>query len=179
MLAHIKSHFYFVLLYLHKFWIMNTCNFCGIVLFCRTTVCLHERYYPGLLPTKGHTVICLFLWCIHPVYGQHGKAILFLKSASLISLDEMQRSSMYKHIEWMIAVLGRQNTVTTLRPRQNGRHFPDIFKWIFLNENAWMSIEISLKFVPKGPINKLPALVQIMAWRRSGDKPLSEPMMVS
>ena len=34
---------------------------------------------------------------------------------------------------------------------------------------------ISLKFVPKGPINNIPALVQIMAWRRSGDKPLPEP----
>ena len=67
----------------------------------------------------------------------------------------------------------------TLRPRQNGRHFPDdIFKCIFLNENAWVSIKISLKFVPKGPINKIPSLVQIMAWRRSGDKPLSEPLMV-
>ena len=32
---------------------------------------------------------------------------------------------------------------------------------------------------PKGPINNIPALVQIMAWRRSGDKPLSEPMVVS
>ena len=29
------------------------------------------------------------------------------------------------------------------------------------------------------PINNIPALVQIMAWRRPGDKPLSEPMMVS
>ena len=68
----------------------------------------------------------------------------------------------------------------TLRPRQNGRRFPDdIFKCIFLNENVWYSIEISLKFVPKGPINNSPALVQIMAWRRSGDKPLSEPMMIS
>ena len=68
----------------------------------------------------------------------------------------------------------------TLRPRQNGRHFPDdIFKWMFLNENVWISIKISLKFVPKGLINNIPALVQIMAWRPPGDKPLFEPMMVS
>ena len=33
-------------------------------------------------------------------------------------------------------------------------------------------------FFPKGPINNIPALVQIMAWRRPGDKPLSEPMLV-
>ena len=67
-----------------------------------------------------------------------------------------------------------------LRPRQHGRHFADdTFKHIFLNENVIISIKISLKFVPKGPINNIPALVQIMAWRRPGDKPLSEAMMVS
>ena len=70
--------------------------------------------------------------------------------------------------------------VNTLRPRQNGRHFADdIFKCIVLNENVSISIKFSLKFVPKGPINNIPALVQIMAWRRPGDKPLSEPMMVN
>ena len=70
--------------------------------------------------------------------------------------------------------------INTLRLRQNGRHFPDdIFKRIFLNENVWISLRISLKFVPNGPINNIPALVQIMAWRRPGDKPLSESMMVS
>ena len=68
----------------------------------------------------------------------------------------------------------------TLRPRQYGCHFPkDIFKCIFLNENVWISIKISLKFVPKGSISNIPALVQIMAWRRPGSKPLSESMMVS
>ena len=70
-------------------------------------------------------------------------------------------------------------TINTLRPRQNGRYFPDdIFKCIFLKENVWIPIKISLKFVPKSPINNIPALVQIMAWRRPGDKPLSEPMLV-
>ena len=38
-------------------------------------------------------------------------------------------------------------------------------------------MKISLQFVPKGPIDNVPALVQIMAWHRIGDKPLSEPMM--
>ena len=68
----------------------------------------------------------------------------------------------------------------SLRPRRNGRNFPDnTFKCFFLNENAWISIKSSLKFVPKGLINNIPALVQIMAWRRPGHKPLSEPMMFS
>ena len=70
--------------------------------------------------------------------------------------------------------------VNTLRPKQNGRRFADeTFKHIFLNENVRISIKISLKFVPKGPVNNNPALVHIMAWRRSGAKPLSEPMIVS
>ena len=70
-------------------------------------------------------------------------------------------------------------TLNTLWPRQNGRHFTDdTFKRIFLNENIWILIEISLKFVHKGPINNIPALVQMMAWRRPGDKSLSEPMLV-
>ena len=70
--------------------------------------------------------------------------------------------------------------MNTLRPRQNGRHFTDdIFKCFLLNENVWIMIKISLKFVPKGPINNIPVLVQIMAWRRPGDKPLSEPITVS
>ena len=63
-------------------------------------------------------------------------------------------------------------------PRQNRRHFAnDIFKCIFFNENVLIPIQISLIFVPKGPINNIPALVQMMAWRRPGDKSLSEPMM--
>ena len=49
----------------------------------------------------------------------------------------------------------------------------------FLNENAGILFTISLKFVPEGPIHNIPALVQIMAWRRPGDKPLFEPMMVN
>ena len=53
----------------------------------------------------------------------------------------------------------------TLRLKQNGGHFPDnIFIYIFLNENVWISIKISLKYVPKGPVKNIPALIQIVAW---------------
>ena len=74
--------------------------------------------------------------------------------------------------------MSRRRWVNTLRPRQNGCHFPDIFKYTFLNGNVWISTTISLDFVPKGPINNIPALVQIMAWHWPGNKPLSEPMIV-
>ena len=57
----------------------------------------------------------------------------------------------------------------TLRPRQNGRLFADdTSKRIFLKENVRISIQISLKFVPKSPIDNISALFQIMAWRRPG-----------
>ena len=73
-----------------------------------------------------------------------------------------------------------QDAFNMLRPRQNGHHFPDdILKWIFLNVNIWVSIKISLEFVPESPINNIPTLCQIMAWHRASDKPLSEPMMVN
>ena len=45
-------------------------------------------------------------------------------------------------------------------PRQNDRHFADdIFKYIFINENVWISIKISLRFVPKG-LDRMPSLGQ-------------------
>ena len=53
----------------------------------------------------------------------------------------------------------------------------NIFKRIFLNENIKISIQISLKFVPNGPIDNKSALVLVMAWRQTGDKPLPEAMM--
>ena len=60
----------------------------------------------------------------------------------------------------------------TLGARQNGRRFADdTFKRIFLIEDVRILIKISLKFFPKGPTNNNPALAQIVAWRRLGDKP--------
>ena len=52
-------------------------------------------------------------------------------------------------------------------------------KCIFLNENVSIFIKIALKFMPKVPINNIPALFQIIPWHWPDDKPLSEPMMVS
>ena len=66
--------------------------------------------------------------------------------------------------------------VNTLRLRQHFRHFAnDIFEYILFNENVWIPMEISLMFIPKGQINKIQALVQIMTGCRAGDMPLSEP----
>ena len=51
------------------------------------------------------------------------------------------------------------------------------FNYILFNENISISITISLKFVPKGPIDDNSALVQVMAWRWTGEKLLHEPML--
>ena len=65
-----------------------------------------------------------------------------------------------------------QQRVNTLRPRQNGHFTDDIFKCIFLIENKWISIKISANFVHTYRSTNIPDLVQIMAWRRLGNKPL-------
>ena len=49
----------------------------------------------------------------------------------------------------------------------------------FFNENIWISMNISLRFVSCGQIKNIPVMVQIMAWHLRGNKPLSEPMMVN
>ena len=69
-------------------------------------------------------------------------------------------------------VISFGNIRFTHEAKTNGHHFADdSFKCISLNENVWIPIKISVKFVPKGPINNIPAL--------DGTKPLSEPVMVS
>ena len=67
----------------------------------------------------------------------------------------------------------RVNTV-----RQNGWRFADdAFKRISWMKMLWFWLEFHW-FVPRSPINNIPALVQMMAWHRSGDKPLSKPISV-
>ena len=60
-----------------------------------------------------------------------------------------------------------QKAINTLK-----QHFADdIFKCIFLNENVWIPVKISLKYVPKGPINNIPTLVdrrQAIIWANDG-----------
>ena len=114
---------------------------------------------------------CLIMFAFsNSIFDDNDGVHLYVQTILWVTVD-LPKNSMSKHRH--IKVL-THSLINTLRPRQNGRHFAeDTFKRIFLNENVIISIQISLKFVPKGPINNIPALVQIMAWRRSGDKPLS------
>ena len=61
---------------------------------------------------------------------------------------------------------------------RNGQRFAyGTFRCISVNEKFCILIKISLKFVPSGPTDNNPVLVEIMLWRRIGDKALSEPML--
>ena len=60
---------------------------------------------------------------------------------------------------------------------KNVHHFADeILECIFMNEKFVILIQISIMFVPMGPINNKSASVQVIAWRRAGDNSLPEPM---
>ena len=83
-------------------------------------------------------------------------------------------------VEYMIGVMYHTYHINTWRLRQNCCQFADsIFIFIFLNENCWNFIQISLEFVSKDVIDNTLVLVEIMAWHQAGNKPLSEAMAVA
>ena len=142
-------------------WWTNSCmkNSCLLRIIMMT-----ESNFTALVDDKSALVhVIIMVWYQTDI----SKDVKFLQSINAVLSQN----------DWWLSA--RLRWFNSLRPRQNGRRFADdTFKRIFLNENVRISIKISLKFVPKGPINNNPALVQIMAWRRPGDKPLSESMLV-
>ena len=93
-------------------------------------------------------------WLTHIIYSTWNDTVLF-------------------HVQELYAML-----LNSPHTGQNGRNFADdIFKCIFLNENFCILIRISLKFISKGPIENKWALVKTMSWCRTGDKPLSGPIL--
>ena len=105
------------------------------------------------------------------------KACWTIKDSYFI-VAETERTSFPRNCIILVCVnicCGQHIEVETKWTSFRRRHF----QAHFFNENIWIPIQISLKFVPKGSINKIPASNQIMAWRCPGDKPLSERMMVN
>ena len=83
-------------------------------------------------------------------------------------------------MEWKVVWFAKTDFLTHWgRDKMAAISQTDIFQQIFLNENVWIAIKISLEFVSRGPTNNSPSLVQMMACRWLGYKPLSEQMMVS
>ena len=121
----------------------------------------------------AHTVPLVVIRSLGPLVHTHDSQSASISTST--SAGPVRRTPHLSPLGHRKQWYGQQNQTrvlpnfNTLRPRQYGRHFPDdIFKYIFLNENIRISIKISLKFVPKGSITNIPALVQIMAWRRPG-----------
>ena len=108
------------------------------------------------------------------------KAVVLVMKITIMIIITMMMIMMITTMMVMMTMMAITMMINSLRPRQNGRYnADDTFKCYFLNENVWIPTKFSLKFVPKCSINNILALVQIMARRRLGDKPLSELMMVS
>ena len=125
-----------------------------------------------LTVTSTKCMVCLFIYDSFIVFclGENNRHTL--KGFS----DYLRHAA----IEMTESVSQNQFEINTLRPRQNGSHFADdTCKRISLKGYVRILIKISPKFVPKSPIDNIPALFQIMAWRQPGNKPLSEAMMVS
>ena len=117
---------------------------------------------PQKLTSEKSTLVQVMVWCHQAT--SHYLSQHWPRSMSPCSVTRPQwvnfRSCTAEFLLFLGLMAWRHQAINTLRPRQNGRHFADdILKWIFLNENVWIPIEISLKFVPKGPIDYIPALV--------------------
>ena len=94
----------------------------------------------------------------------------------LFSFSQYQHTFTAGHSILITCYIYRYNII--LGPEQNGRHFTDgIFKCIFLKLKLYISVQISVWFIPYGPVACGPASVQIMAYHRTGNKPLLKPMM--
>ena len=113
--------------------------------------------------------------------------VLLLRDSQhrLTFLDIYRFFCLYIGLEFIITVSADAQgskvslAINSSLPGQNSSRFAnDIFKCIFLNEKFCISIWISLKFVPEGAIHKKRALVQVMAWRGVGNKPLPEPVLI-
>ena len=137
--------------WIHKQWLL--------LAFCTPQIThFHDNLYILLY--------CNFSWCGHTV--------------------NLQRHHRHHHRNhrWQISHLIFYNInfaciiVQHTEAETNGRQFAvHISECIIFNENCCILIQISLKSVPKYLVNNTSALVPIVVWRRTGDKPLSEPMM--
>ena len=114
---------------------------------------LYQGWSPRLLNLEIHNGLesysteSLNLQTVYRLF--HDKTITWLKHDLYMAAQTLIRS---KHIE----------------AEQKGCHFADIFRQIFLNEKV-------SSFLSNGSINHIEIFVQIMARRRPGDEPLSEP----
>ena len=110
---------------------------------------------------SGYFVVMhVLLWCLH--LGPNTFALIKRQTGTSHAWVLYEASMVSMNLLW---------------PRQNGCHFA-ANTLIFSTNNFQFLVKISLNFVPKDIINRNPPLFQIMFWRQTCDKPLSEPMIV-
>ena len=102
-----------------------------------------------------------------------------LSSAKCVSVARYEINNGFVHLMVVeYATKLRMQHINSSPSAQSGRYFGRRHsQCIFLNKNDGVPIQILLKFVPRSSNDKTPALIQIMAGSRIGDKPLSEAMM--
>ena len=109
------------------------------------------------------------------------KKTYIITTVRLITQNKRYGNFKYNFTQWMLQHWLHQvvsSTPNSMLTHWGWDKMAAIFQCIFFSENVWILLKISLSFVPNGPIKNIPALVQIMAWCRPGDKPLSKPMVV-
>ena len=98
----------------------------------------------------------------------------------LVGYTEVNSFMRWSHLGTSYGTLGHRSVLTNWGRDKIAAIFLTTFSNAFsLIKKVPISFKISLMFVLRGPINNIPALVQIMTWLRPGDKSLSEPVMVS
>ena len=119
----------------------------------------------------------LFQATSNPILSQLRKERSIRRSFRQTDRDKMEsdisdlkvRLIQIRRKKWVL-----EETVTS-EPEQNGWHVADvILKFISLNESYCILIEIFIKFVHNSPVDNKSALVQVIDWRQTGDKPLTE-----
>ena len=116
----------------------------------------------------------------HCIFGSFGWSVAQCcsKKISHLDLNLGHIHNLVTHLSfYAVDFKAGMHLINSSPPGQNGRYFADIFKRIFENENLSIFIRFSLKFLPKATVDNMPALVQVITWRRTGDKPLPEPML--
>ena len=111
-------------------------------------------------------------------YNQYTATTAATSKRSMISINQD-----FTHHRYMDSIMVKwTNTLKSSFPEQNICYSANILKWIFTYENLYNLINISglfsFMFVSNGPIDNKWVLVQILAWRRTGDKPVSEPILI-
>ena len=85
-------------------------------------------------------------------------------------MDKVQIRTSMKATLWSISLISPVDKMAAISQTTFSNAFPWVKSFVFWFKFHW--------FVPKGPIDNKWALVQVMAWRRIGDKPLPEPMLI-